>query len=177
MLFLVKSFGKLRNFWTELVIFREVIFYKDSGRNKFKKIKKFLVDPKTIAALREKCPYSEFFWSVFSRIRTESGEMPQKQSTGGILWKNCSEKFHKIPMEILESHISKVVGCKPATELKRGSDKIISLCILQNFSEYLFLEHLRWAASGPSLVRLSNLNLWLIPKNTAYRNNNMGQII
>ena len=85
MLFLVKSFGKLRNFWTELVIFREVIFYKDSGRNKFKKIKKFLVDPKTIAALREKCPYSEFFWSVFSRIRTESGEMPQKQSTGGIL--------------------------------------------------------------------------------------------
>ena len=26
-------------------------------------------------ALREKCPYSEFFWSVFSRIRTEYGEI------------------------------------------------------------------------------------------------------
>ena len=25
--------------------------------------------------LREKCPYSELFWSVFSRIRTECGEM------------------------------------------------------------------------------------------------------
>ena len=25
--------------------------------------------------LREKCRYSEFFWSVFSRIRTEYGEM------------------------------------------------------------------------------------------------------
>ena len=25
------------------------------------------------ATLREKCPYSEFFWSVFSRIRTEYG--------------------------------------------------------------------------------------------------------
>ena len=25
--------------------------------------------------LREKCPYSELFWSVFSRIRTEYGEM------------------------------------------------------------------------------------------------------
>ena len=25
-------------------------------------------------ALREKCPYSELFWSVFSRIRTEYGE-------------------------------------------------------------------------------------------------------
>ena len=26
-------------------------------------------------ALRKKCPYSEFFWSVFSRIRTEYGEI------------------------------------------------------------------------------------------------------
>ena len=25
--------------------------------------------------LREKCPYSEFFWSLFSRIRTEFGEI------------------------------------------------------------------------------------------------------
>ena len=25
-------------------------------------------------SLREKCPYSEFFWSVFSHIRTEYGE-------------------------------------------------------------------------------------------------------
>ena len=26
-------------------------------------------------SLREKCRYSELFWSVFSRIRTEYGEM------------------------------------------------------------------------------------------------------
>ena len=25
--------------------------------------------------LRKKCPYSEFFWSLFSRIRTEYGEI------------------------------------------------------------------------------------------------------
>ena len=25
--------------------------------------------------MREKCPYSELFWSVFSRIRTEYGEI------------------------------------------------------------------------------------------------------
>ena len=25
--------------------------------------------------LRKKCPYSEFFWSMFSRIRTECGEI------------------------------------------------------------------------------------------------------
>ena len=27
------------------------------------------------APLRKKCPYLEFFWSVFSRIRTECGEI------------------------------------------------------------------------------------------------------
>ena len=26
-------------------------------------------------ALRDKCPYSEFFWSLFSRIRTDYGEI------------------------------------------------------------------------------------------------------
>ena len=26
-------------------------------------------------SLREKCPYSEFFWSLFSLIRTEYGEI------------------------------------------------------------------------------------------------------
>ena len=25
--------------------------------------------------MREKCPYSEFLWSVFSRIRTEYGDI------------------------------------------------------------------------------------------------------
>ena len=29
----------------------------------------------TTYLLREKCPYSELFWSVFSRIRTEYGEV------------------------------------------------------------------------------------------------------
>ena len=28
-----------------------------------------------LVTLREKCPYSELFWSVFSRIRTEYGEI------------------------------------------------------------------------------------------------------
>ena len=30
------------------------------------------------SALREKCPYSEFFWSVFSRIWTEYGDLFRK---------------------------------------------------------------------------------------------------
>ena len=28
-----------------------------------------------VITLRQKCPYSELFWSVFSRIRTEYGEI------------------------------------------------------------------------------------------------------
>ena len=28
--------------------------------------------------LREKCPYSKFFWSVFPRIRTEYGDLLRK---------------------------------------------------------------------------------------------------
>ena len=28
-----------------------------------------------VLSLRKKCPYSEFFWSVFSRIQTEYGEI------------------------------------------------------------------------------------------------------
>ena len=30
------------------------------------------------AKLREKCPYSELFWSLFSRIRTECGKILTK---------------------------------------------------------------------------------------------------
>ena len=33
-------------------------------------------------ALREKCPYSEFFWSVFSRIWTEYEFSPDERRYG-----------------------------------------------------------------------------------------------
>ena len=36
-------------------------------------------------SLREKCPYSEFFWSVFSRIRTEYGEILRTLFTQCVL--------------------------------------------------------------------------------------------
>ena len=36
--------------------------------------------------LREKCPYSEIFWSVFSRIQTEYGEILHIQSECGKIW-------------------------------------------------------------------------------------------
>ena len=40
------------------------------------------------ASLREKCLYSEFFWSVFSRIRTEYGEI---QSIGNAKCPNAGK--------------------------------------------------------------------------------------
>ena len=41
------------------------------------RLKKVQQVPMTIT-LREKCPYSEFFWSIFSRIWTEYGEKISK---------------------------------------------------------------------------------------------------
>ena len=43
------------------------VFYQNL---KINKLSVFL-----FSTLREKCPYSELFWSVFSRIRTEYGEI------------------------------------------------------------------------------------------------------
>ena len=33
-----------------------------------------------ILSLRKNCPYSEFFWSVFFRIRTEIGEIRTRKT-------------------------------------------------------------------------------------------------
>ena len=39
--------------------------------------------------LREKCPYSEFFWSAFSRIRTEYGTEKLLIRTLFMQWVKC----------------------------------------------------------------------------------------
>ena len=52
-----------------------------------------------IYTLRKKCPYSELFWSAFSRIRTEYGQILRIQSKGGKMrtiitlntYTSCSE--------------------------------------------------------------------------------------
>ena len=46
------------------------------GNKRLKQVFKFLTFVKyEIITLREKCPHSQFFWSIFSLIRTEYGEM------------------------------------------------------------------------------------------------------
>ena len=42
--------------------------------------------------LREKCPYSEFFWSVFSRILTKCGEIRSISSYAVQMWENTNQK-------------------------------------------------------------------------------------
>ena len=43
---------------------------------------------------REKCPYSEFFWSVFSRIRIEYGEIQNSIQMRGNTDEKNSEYEH-----------------------------------------------------------------------------------
>ena len=43
----------------------------------------FLIITHSWLTLREKCPYLKFFWSLFSRIRTEYGEIQSIQSECG----------------------------------------------------------------------------------------------
>ena len=51
-----------------------------------------------LAGMREKCPNSEFFWPVFSGIRTEYGEIPEKYFVSlGIISKCGKMRTRKAP--------------------------------------------------------------------------------
>ena len=43
--------------------------------------------------LCEKCPYSKFLWSIFSRIRTEYGKMRKSKTRIRTLFTQCSVPF------------------------------------------------------------------------------------
>ena len=79
----------------------------------------------------EKCPYSEFFWSVFSHIQTEYGEIRRSshrrysiENGKGVL-KNSTKFTGKYLCR--SPFFIKVAGLRPAN--------------LQNFSEHLFLHN------------------------------------
>ena len=64
------------------------------------------------STLREKCPYSELFWSVFSRIRTEYGEMLRISPYSVRMRKNTdqnnSEYGHFCAVQILKYHSAEI---------------------------------------------------------------------
>ena len=51
---------------------------------------KYRIFPKT--TLREKYPYLEFFWSVFSRIWTKYGDLLRKSPYSIRMWENENQK-------------------------------------------------------------------------------------
>ena len=50
------------------------------------------------STLRKKCPYSEFFWSVFSRIRTECRKIRTRKTP------NTDSFYAEQVIEIFKSH-------------------------------------------------------------------------
>ena len=50
----------------------------------------------TSPTLREKCPNTEYFWFVFSRIRTEYGEIPNISSYSVGMRENTDQKLLRI---------------------------------------------------------------------------------
>ena len=67
---------------------------KEEG--KYKITRKHLIYIKRICnTLRRKCPYSEFFWSVFSRIRTEYGEIRSVSPYSVQMRENTDQKNSK----------------------------------------------------------------------------------
>ena len=56
--------------------------------------------------MRKKCPHSEFFWSLFSRMRTEYGDLLGKSPYSARMRENMDEKniFQK-KMKILAQEV------------------------------------------------------------------------
>ena len=53
------------------------------------------IQPSENITLREKCPYSELFWSAFSRIRTEYGKILRMSRYSVQMWKNSDQNNSK----------------------------------------------------------------------------------
>ena len=45
------------------------------------------------SSLGKKCPFSEFFWSTFSRIRTEYADLQSKSPYSVRMWENLTRKL------------------------------------------------------------------------------------
>ena len=46
----------------------------------------------TFFTLLEKCPNTEFFWSIFSRFRTECRDLLRKSPSSVRIWENTDQK-------------------------------------------------------------------------------------
>ena len=62
---------------------------------RFSTVKKCGVVPHCLYPLRKKCPYSKLFWSAFSCIRTECGEIRNIPLYSVLMWGNTDQNNSK----------------------------------------------------------------------------------
>ena len=95
-----------------------------------------LIGLKTLSStLRKKCPYSELFWSIFSRTRTEYGEIrsisPYSVRMLKITKQNNSEYGHFSRSIIFHPHSVPSMFQHPSIVL--AEDGLCRSCILSHF--------------------------------------------
>ena len=67
--------------------------------------------------LREKCPYSELFWSAFSRIRTEFGKIRTRITPN-------TDTFYSVIMAVITTVVMRCLGipCRSVTNFESAHD-------------------------------------------------------
>ena len=90
------------------------------------RLKKYTHD----ASLRKKCPYLEFFWSVFSRIRTDTERYSVLIFSGGSKG-NIGKKRIKHTLKIYKKLLSWITFNKEAFKFHRQKFFIWNLTIWQ----------------------------------------------
>ena len=99
----------------DLIITKVLLWLHEYVKRSFKKWK---------MALRKKCPYSEFFCSVFSCIRTEYGEIQsecgkntdQKNSEYGHFWRSVVSNFIILSLKRIKLVINSKYSCNIYSE-------------------------------------------------------------
>ena len=88
---------------------------------------------RTFATLREKCPYSEFFYSVFSPIRTEYGEIISPYSVQ--MGENIEQKNSE------HGHLSRsTIHILPSTSRSKGNQTLKFGQLIKCNTRNIFLE-------------------------------------
>ena len=79
--------------------------------------------------LRKKCPYLELFWSVFSRIQTEYGEIRSTSPCSVRTWENKDQsnseyRHFLLSVKLLTNARTGNTGLHPKTLIKGAEDFI-----------------------------------------------------
>ena len=83
-------------------------------------------------ALREKCPCSELFWSIFSPTWTEYGEILRISPYSVRMWENADQNNFE------HGHFLRSVELRFWTEIKQKNQSLVKrACAVFSFNTYL----------------------------------------